>query len=184
MRAASRRQDNRHHATTAFYNATAPGYTELHGTEQRAKYSLIKDHLTIPTPCTIADIGGGSGIVTDLFHEKSITTIVIDPSTELLRQSHATQNLLGDLEHIPLATASVNIILCVSAFHHAKNLADATKEFIRIGKGPASTWAITLLKKSVRYDSMRRALLKHFRIVHEIDNQQDTILVLRTKQKQ
>lgn len=95
-------------------------------------------------PCiTIADLGAGEGVVSQLLARQAKRVYCIDSSpkmvevgTELARR-HGVTNLvykLGDLEAVPLKDASMDMALISQALHHAEHPQKAIDEAYRILK--------------------------------------------------
>jgi ArsR family transcriptional regulator len=89
----------------------------------------------------IADLGAGEGLVSQLMAHRARQVWCIDNSprmvevgTELARKN-GLANLtykLGDIEHVPLPDASVDLAILSQALHHAQHPQNAVDEAFRI----------------------------------------------------
>jgi len=89
----------------------------------------------------IADLGAGEGLISQLLARNAKQVWCIDNSpkmvevgTELARKNDLT-NLtykLGDIEHVPLEDASVDLAILSQALHHAQHPQKAVDEAHRI----------------------------------------------------
>jgi ubiquinone/menaquinone biosynthesis C-methylase UbiE len=118
----------------SLFDYIAPWYEHLHRGSKRTADTLKKIADVSPTD-TLVDIGGGTGRIAKYFVGDVREIIVIDPSTEMLKQCRARTGLtclLGSADGIPLPDASADSILMVDAFHHFSNQPGAITEAIRI----------------------------------------------------
>jgi ArsR family transcriptional regulator len=86
--------------------------------------------LLVP-PCTIAaDLGAGEGTLSQLLAKRVQKVIAVDNSEKMvefgakLAKEHGLQNLEyrhGDIEHPPIDTESVDLVLLSQALHHAEH---------------------------------------------------------------
>lgn len=97
--------------------------------------------LRLAPPITIADLGAGEGLVSQLLAHRAKQVWCIDNSpkmvdvgTELARKN-GLANLaykLGDIEKVPLADRSVDLAILSHALHHAQHPQTAVDEAYRI----------------------------------------------------
>jgi SAM-dependent methyltransferase len=68
----------------------------------------------------VLDIGGGTGRVSERLVRHGVTVFICDLSRQMVRQAHAKglPAVLGSADGLPFASASVDRILVVDAFHH------------------------------------------------------------------
>lgn len=92
---------------------------------------------------TIADLGAGEGLISQLLARRAQHVWCIDNSprmvevgTELAQKNGLTNlaYLLGDVESVPLAEATVDIAILSQALHHAQHPQRAVDEAFRILK--------------------------------------------------
>jgi len=155
-----------------YYDDIAKGYNELHKSEQEVKIRTILNHIIIQPKDIILDVGGGPCFLTGFINNNIIN---IDPSEKLLNQSKAYKNIQASMESIPLPNKSIDIVICISSFHHSTNPNLACKEMIRVGK---ERYVITLLNNSKNHQNLKEILKKHFTIQKEIVSRHDTIYIL------
>ncbi len=91
----------------------------------------------------IADLGAGEGVLSQLLARQAEFVHCIDNSPKMvefgreLARKHNIANLeykLGDIENVPLPTASVHLALLSQALHHAEHPPQALAEAYRILK--------------------------------------------------
>ena len=92
---------------------------------------------------TIADLGAGEGIISQLLAERAKRVYCIDRSKSMVRigtelaLKNGLSNLiykLGDLEKVPLSNRSVDLALLSQSLHHAEHPENALAEANRILK--------------------------------------------------
>jgi ArsR family transcriptional regulator len=99
--------------------------------------------LKLMPPMVIADLGAGEGTISQLMAQRAKKVIAIDNSekmvefgTELARK-HGIGNMeyrLGELEDVPIRSASVDLAFLSQALHHARHPQRAVEEARRILK--------------------------------------------------
>lgn len=91
----------------------------------------------------IADLGAGEGVISQLLARRAEFVHCIDNSPKMvefgskLAEQHGIRNLeykLGNMDAVPLADASVDIVLLSQALHHAPNPERVLAEAFRILK--------------------------------------------------
>ncbi len=159
---------------TEYYNEIALTYNELHGEEQKKKARIIlKELLKQKKSGMLLDIGGGTGIATELFIE-AYDCILIDPSERLLDVgSYKMEKILAEAEQLPFADKKFDIIISLTALHHTK-LEKALSELKRIAKQDVLI-AISFLKKSKKLEKFRELFKKDFPKTREIEEDKDII---------
>ncbi len=92
---------------------------------------------------TIADLGAGEGMISQLLAERAKKVYCIDSSKSMVRigKELAKKNNLsnlsykhGDIEKVPLSTSSVDLALMSQSLHHAQRPEAALSEAFRILK--------------------------------------------------
>ncbi len=152
-----------------FYNKIAKSYNELHKEEQLKKVNIILEN--IKPKGLLLDVGSGTGISTRPF-EKYCKCIALDPSEELLKQYEGSK-ILAKAENIPFKNNTFDIIVSITALHHA-NIKKALKEIFRVAK-PDAQIALTILKKSeLAKELEKNNLFKDFK---KIDSEKDWIFI-------
>jgi len=151
-----------------YYDYISRGYSELYEEEQLKKLRIIKENLKTDF---ILDIGCGSGISKNIF---SCKIIGIDSSFNLLKKAKFPR-ILAAAENLPFKNKSFENIICVTAIHNFNNYKKALSEMKRIMK---KSGAITVLKRSKKYDRIVKDIKKMFNVVEEINEEKDLILVV------
>ena len=115
------------------YNKYRPSYPPEVITLLKSKYSLNSDH-------TIADIGSGTGISSELFLKNGNTVYAIEPNQDMRLQAERNlttfpgfKSINGQAEATTLAPQSADFIVAAQAFHWF-NLNPTRAEFHRIKK--------------------------------------------------
>lgn len=100
-----------------------------------------------------ADIGAGTGFVTEGLLRAGARVIAVDESPEMLERlqskfggSGLVECRVGEAEHLPLADASVDRVFANMYLHHVEHPAAAIREMVRVLK-PGGKVVITDLDK-------------------------------------
>jgi ArsR family transcriptional regulator len=113
--------------------------------------------LQLTPPITVADLGAGEGLISQLLARRAKRVICIDNSPKMvefgtaLARKNEFNNLeyqLGDIEAVPLEDASVDLALLSQALHHAPRPEQALAEAYRILKPGGQVVIIDLLEHS------------------------------------
>lgn len=99
--------------------------------------------LRLAPPIVVADLGAGEGLVSQLLARRAKQVWCIDSSPKMvevgtaLAEKNGLANLaykLGDIEQVPLDSASVDLAILSQALHHAQHPQTAVAEAFRILK--------------------------------------------------
>ncbi|MDE3157935.1 MAG: metalloregulator ArsR/SmtB family transcription factor [Acidobacteriota bacterium] len=99
--------------------------------------------LKLMPPLVIADLGAGEGTISQLMAQRAKKVIAIDNSEKMvefgseLAKKHGIRNLeyrLGELEDVPIRSATVDVAFLSQALHHARHPERALAEAWRILK--------------------------------------------------
>jgi len=99
--------------------------------------------LKLMPPLVIADLGAGGGTISQLMAQRAKKVIAIDNSEKMvefgseLAKKHGIRNLeyrLGELEDVPIRSATVDVAFLSQALHHARHPERALAEAWRILK--------------------------------------------------
>lgn len=109
----------------------------------RSWEAIARAFLYIAPPLTIADLGAGEGLISQMLARQAKEVICIDNSPAMVKvgtelaEKNKLSNLrykLGNIEEVPLADESVDLALMSQALHHARKPEKAMKEAFRILK--------------------------------------------------
>jgi ubiquinone/menaquinone biosynthesis C-methylase UbiE len=156
-----------------YYNKIAPSYNNLHGEEQIKKAKIILEEiLKQKTKGILLDIGGGTGISTEIFME-NFDCILLDPSEKLLELGNPSiEKILAEAEELPFADSKFDVIISLTALHHT-DIKQAISEIKRISKEDTKI-AISFLKKSSKLEEFRTLFQENFKS-REIEEDKDII---------
>jgi|TARA_Y100000034_G_C6824333_1_gene371554 ubiquinone/menaquinone biosynthesis C-methylase UbiE len=157
-----------------YYNEIALSYNGLHGEEQIKKAEIIlKELLKKKDKGLLLDIGGGTGISTEIFLD-NFNCIIVDPSEKLLEiGSPKIEKILASAEELPFGNEKFDIILSITSLHHTE-LSKAIEEIKRVAKSDALI-AISFLKKSEKLKEFRELFKNNFPNSREIEEEKDSI---------
>ena len=111
--------------------------------------------LRLVPPITVADLGAGEGLISQLIAHRAARVWCIDNSPRMvevgteLAQKNGLANLtykLGDIERVPLPDQSVDLAILSQALHHADHPQTAVNEAFRILR-PGGQLAVLDLKE-------------------------------------
>ena len=151
------------------YDAISQGYDELHGEEQLNKLSIIKSSIKINKNARLLDVGCGTGISSDF----DCSVIGIDLSIGLLKQNKNNKKVLGIAESLPFKDNSFDYIVSITALHNFRNIKKSINEMKRVGKG---VFVFSILRKSRKFDYIKKMIEENFRIEKIVEECYDTIL--------
>lgn len=153
-----------------YYDETSKGYNELHGEEQLKKLKIIAKEIPVKKSNKLLDVGCGSGLSAKIF---GCEITGIDPSEELLKQC-PFKTIKASAESIPFPDKSFDVVIAVTSIHNFNNVDAGLKEIKRVGK---NIFALTVLKKSPKKDSIIQLIKKNFKIKKEIEEEKDLIFI-------
>jgi ubiquinone/menaquinone biosynthesis C-methylase UbiE len=146
-----------------YYDEISKSYNELHGEEQKKKFNLIRKYIH----GSVLDVGCGTGFSTP---EGGVG---IDPSAELLKQ-HKGECCHASAENIPFPDKSFDTVICLTAVHNFSDVEKGLKEMKRVGR---KTFIISVLKKSPKFEQIKKKIYQIIKPNKEIDEEKDLILV-------
>jgi len=158
-----------------YYDVVADSYDELYGEEQLEKAKIIKKEILKKiNKGKLLDIGGGTGISTEIFMNK-FKCYLIDPSEKLLEKVHEGINKKrGKAEEIPF-NKKFDVIISLTSLHHA-DLKEALEEIKRVSHNKTLV-VVSFMKKSVKLDEFRMVFMKEYNNAREIKAVQDVIFL-------
>ncbi|MGE3310049.1 MAG: ArsR/SmtB family transcription factor [Limisphaerales bacterium] len=113
--------------------------------------------LRLLPPLTVADLGSGEGLLSELLALRCRSVIAVDNSEKIIAfgaakaRKSGLKNLefrLGDLESPPIADGSVDVVILSQALHHAENPERALQSAHRILKSGGNLLALDLRQHS------------------------------------
>ena len=159
-----------------YYDDIASGYDALHGEEQRKKLGLIQSTLKELgfTFTSVLDVGCGTGVSMEQW---SCEVKGIDPSEKLvsIAKEKGLHASVASAEDIPFEDDSFDLVISLTAAHHF-DLEKSLREIKRVGR---KYFVFSFLKKA-DVEAFRKALVKHFTIIKEVDEEKDVIFVCRS----
>ncbi len=153
-----------------YYNSIADGYNELYKEEQLKKIRIIRANLNVKKTDYLLDVGTGTGFALELFNCKKIG---VDPSGKLLKKAKSPV-IKAKAEKLPFPDKTFDIVISVTAMHHFGDIEKGLKEIKRVAKDRV---AFSLLKKSSKFESIKKLIKKNFKINKEINEDKDLILI-------
>ena len=156
------------------YNNISKGYDELYGEEQKKKAKIILENIKLERNDLLLDVGCGTGIITELFN---CNKIGIDPSEKLVLQAKKRINaIIGKGENLPFENKHFDKIICLTAIHNFDDYKKGIKEMKRVCKDYGKI-IITILKKSIKANEIKKEIEKELIIEKEIDEEKDMIMI-------
>lgn len=156
------------------YDHIADSYNELHGAEQRRKLSLLLSETTLPDG-PVLDVGCATAHLSVLFSGREY--VGLDPSEPLLSLAPKGVRLVhGRGEELPFEDASFPVVLSLTALHNYSDWFQGVDELVRVS---SDLVLVGVLKKSAEHDEIVSRLTHVFHVDSAIDDQHDSLLVLR-----
>jgi SAM-dependent methyltransferase len=110
-----------HHAAAKGFGAAAETYQHARPDYPAGLAEWLRDELGLAPGRVAVDLGAGTGKFTPLLGATGARVIAVEPvaamRAELVAAHPAVEALAGDAEHLPLADASVDAIVCAQSFH-------------------------------------------------------------------
>src|SRR5579862_1824927 len=111
--------------------------------------------LRILPPLTVADLGSGEGLLSELLARRCKRVIAVDNSEKMVNfgatkaKKNGLKNLefrMGDLENPPIEPGSVDLVILSQALHHASDPARAIQSAHGLLRTGGQLWILDLLK--------------------------------------
>lgn len=137
-----------------FFNQIAGRYDRCYG-PGRSWQAFGQLLLQILPPLTVADLGAGEGLVSELLARRCKKVIAVDNSEKIVEFAAAKakksglKNLefrLGDLQDPPVEPGSVDLVILSQALHHAAEPVKAIQAAFRILKPGGQVVILDLLR--------------------------------------
>ena len=161
--------------STKRFTGLADIYAKARPTYPDTAIQYILDICNLRGGSTLADVGCGTGISSQLFAERGLNVIGVEPNEDMRLkageligkvQPGSLTLVDGTAENTTLKASSCNAILCAQAFHWF-NPQLALKEFHRILKPDG--WTVLIWNERDESDHFTRAYGDAFRRLTEID---------------
>jgi len=146
-----------------WYSRIKGSYDELHGEEQEKKYNIIKPFIL---KGKVLDVGCGNGKLL----QKIPDSIGVEPSQDFITPGKI---VCGKAEALPFKDKSFDVIISLTALHHA-DVKKSMAELLRVG---GKQWILTILKKSSKFKKWKDAINSAFKNVQELDANQDKAFI-------
>ena len=176
-----------------YYNKISKGYDELYKEEQLKKLSIIKNNIKIIKNNLLLDVGCGTGISSQF----NCKVIGIDNSIELLKINKNKNKILSNAENLPFKDNIFDIVVSITALHNFDNVEKSLKEIKRVGKNefifsvlkmsefsnenPEHAQKPLVFGKSKKFNEIKKLIKKYFKINKIIEEEKDTIFLLKQK---
>ena len=122
------------------FSSRSDNYAKFRPTYPAAVLEILKSHCGLNETSVVADVGSGTGILSELFLKNGDSVFAIEPNTamrqtaeDLLKQHAKLQSIDATAEATTLETESVDFITAAQAFHWFDR-DKAKREFARILK--------------------------------------------------
>jgi ubiquinone/menaquinone biosynthesis C-methylase UbiE len=144
----------RNHKAEAYFNQIAGRFDRSYG-PGRSWQAFGHLLLRILPPLTIADLGSGEGLLSELLARRAKKVIAVDNSEKMATfgaekaKRNGLKNLefrLGDLENPPLEPNSVDLVILSQALHHAEFPDKTLSAAYKILKVPGQIMILDLLE--------------------------------------
>jgi len=137
-----------------YFNQVAGRFDRIYG-PGRSWQAFGHLLLRILPPLTVADLGSGEGLLSELLARRCRKVIAVDNSEKIVAfgaakaKKNGLKNLefrLGDLQEPPLEANSVDVVILSQALHHADEPAKAVRSAHTILKNGGKILVLDLLK--------------------------------------
>ena len=144
----------RHEQAQVFFNQVAGRFDRVYG-PGRSWQAFGHVLLRILPPLTVADLGAGEGLLSELLARRCKKVIAVDNSEKIVAfgaakaKKNGLKNLefrLGDLQNPPVEAGSVDLVILSQALHHAEDPAAALVSAGRLLKPHGQILILELLK--------------------------------------
>ncbi len=136
-----------------FFNQVAGRFDRVYG-PGRSWQAFGHLLLRILPPLSVADLGAGEGLLSELLARRCKKVIAVDNSEKIVEfgaakaRKNGLKNLefrLGDLQNPPIETGSVDLVILSQALHHAADPAAALVAAFKLLKAPGQVLILDLL---------------------------------------
>lgn len=169
----------------SYYDGIAEGYDELHLEEQKEKFRVLRENLSLPENSKVLDVGCGT-----FFSRKYFPWDMwgIEPSSKMVGLFALENPSLKDRVRVGFAEELVKIygkkvfdgVICVSVAHHFKNPSVALNQIREVCK-PSGKIGISLLKNTNNFSSLKENIYSFFDVLEVIDSSKDVVFICSNK---
>ena len=102
-----------------------------------AKDNILMNQLDLKSSKLVLDVGGGTGNLAYKISKHVKKVIVLDSSEEMLKRVHdgdKVEKCFAFAQSIPFNDEKFDLVLCIDALHHIKEIDEAIKEISRVTK--------------------------------------------------
>lgn len=102
--------------------------------------------IELPSARRFLDVGAGTGTLARRVAERwpELQVVAVEPSATFTREPRAVPTLRARCEALPLATATVDVALCLSSLRHARDRRVALAELRRVVRPGGAVWIVEL----------------------------------------
>lgn len=145
--------DRRREQAQVFFNQVAGRFDRVYG-PGRSWEAFGHLLLRILPPLTVADLGAGEGLLSELLARRCKKVIAVDNSEKIVEfgaakaKKNGLKNLefrLGDLQNPPVEPGSVDLVILSQALHHADDPAAALASAAKLLKAHGQILILDLL---------------------------------------
>jgi SAM-dependent methyltransferase len=130
-----------------FWGSAATDWADIQERVCLPVYTAAFDHVSIGATTNYADLGCGAGMAAQLAAERGAQVSGLDAAVNLLaiaRSRVPTGDFhVGELEHLPFADASFDLVTGFNSFQYAANPSAALAEARRVAKAGAKVVIVT-----------------------------------------
>lgn len=146
--------DLRNEHAKLFFNQVAGRFDRIYG-PGRSWQAFGQLLLKMLPPVTIADLGSGEGLISELLAQNAKKVIAVDNSPKIIKFGIAQakkaniKNIefrLGDIQNPPIEPGSIDIAVLSQVLHHLENPRPAIEAAYRILKPGGSIFILDLFK--------------------------------------
>jgi ubiquinone/menaquinone biosynthesis C-methylase UbiE len=171
----------------SYYDGIAKGYDELYFEEQKEKFSVLKETLSLSKNSKVLDVGCGTFFSFNYF-EGDIYGI--EPSSEMVKlfidkfPEKENKINVGFAEELSKFYEKdfFDAVICVSVAHHFENSGLDFAEMKKVCKHSALV-GITLLKKTGNFAEIEEEINNFFEVIKRIDSDssKDVVFICRIR---
>ena len=168
-----------------YYDDLAPGYDELHRTEQERKLDLVVEQLAgMDVEGDILDVGCGTGFSLDALAEAfpESRCVGLEPSSGMRGQYRGSQELVaGEVERLPFPDGRFGATVSLTAIQNFTDVIQGVAEMVRVTR-PGGPLIVTCLKRSHTLKTVAKELAEQAVVEEVIEEDKDLIFKCRARE--